>query len=74
MLRGSDEGGWVSAASAHYVDVDAADWTLPDEAFPIRAPPAPLAPLAAHASHDLDMDGNGTCRWTGFQNDHVLKL
>ncbi|XP_045773380.1 GATOR complex protein WDR24 [Maniola jurtina] len=60
--RDDEGGGWVSAASAHYVDVDAADWTLPDEAFPLRAPPAPLAPLAAHAphphTHDQDIEGN----------------
>lgn len=49
--------GWVSAASAHYVDVEAADWQLPEEAFPLRsAPPAhkhapPTPP--PHASHIL---------------------
>ncbi|CAG9561576.1 unnamed protein product [Danaus chrysippus] len=48
--REGENGGWVSAASAHYVDVEAADWTLPDEAFPLRAPPAPPAPPPA-ASH-----------------------
>ncbi|XP_049873405.1 GATOR complex protein WDR24 [Pectinophora gossypiella] len=56
--RGSDddEAGWVSAASAHYVDVEAADWTLPEEAFPLRAAPAPADPppraLAPHDDHD----------------------
>ncbi|XP_064072807.1 GATOR2 complex protein WDR24 [Vanessa tameamea] len=48
-----DKGGWVSAASAHYVDVEAADWTLPDEAFPLRAPPATHAPLPAHSHAHL---------------------
>lgn len=28
-----ENGGWISAASAHYVEVEAADWTLPEEAF-----------------------------------------
>lgn len=43
----------MSAASAHYVDVEALDWTLPEEAFPLRsAPPAPLAlPHHAHLPH-----------------------
>ncbi|XP_032517205.2 GATOR2 complex protein WDR24 isoform X1 [Danaus plexippus] len=49
--REGEDGGWVSAASAHYVDVEAADWTLPDEAFPLRAPPAPPAPPPAPSQH-----------------------
>lgn len=41
--------GWVSAASAHYVDVEGADWTLPEEAFPLRAaPPAPPRSVPQH--------------------------
>ncbi|CAH0715220.1 unnamed protein product, partial [Brenthis ino] len=60
-------GGWVSAASAHYVDVEAADWTLPDEAFPLRAPPAPPAPLAPPAPpHDAPAhEGAGYARAGG---------
>ncbi|XP_050555129.1 LOW QUALITY PROTEIN: GATOR complex protein WDR24 [Spodoptera frugiperda] len=42
--------GWVSAASAHYVDVDAADWTLPEEAFPLRSAPPPPHALGAHTT------------------------
>ncbi|XP_075977555.1 WD repeat domain 24 [Anticarsia gemmatalis] len=49
-LRNDDTAGWVSAASAHYVDVDAADWTLPEEAFPLRTAPPPPAP-PHHAPH-----------------------
>ncbi|XP_041979515.1 GATOR complex protein WDR24 [Aricia agestis] len=45
--RDDENGGWVSAASAHYVDVDATDWTLPEEAFPLRAAPAPALPVPA---------------------------
>ncbi|KAI5637278.1 WD domain, g-beta repeat domain-containing protein [Phthorimaea operculella] len=69
--RGSDDDdpGWVSAASAHYVDIDAADWTLPEEAFPLRtAPPPPPPPpadnpthphlIATHSSEDKDTDIN----------------
>lgn len=41
---GGATNGWVSAASAHYVDVEAADWTLPEEAFPLRAAPSPAHP------------------------------
>lgn len=51
LLFLGEDGGWVSAASAHYVDVEAADWTLPDEAFPLRAPPAPPAPPPAPSQH-----------------------
>ncbi|XP_048478306.1 GATOR complex protein WDR24 [Plutella xylostella] len=52
--RGDDDpNGWVSAASAHYVDVDAADWTLPEEAFPLRAPP-PAAALSTQCSNEDD--------------------
>ncbi|CAB3227368.1 unnamed protein product [Arctia plantaginis] len=43
-VRNDDSAGWVSAASAHYVDVDAVDWTLPEEAFPLRTAPPPPAP------------------------------
>ncbi|XP_053610184.1 GATOR2 complex protein WDR24 isoform X2 [Plodia interpunctella] len=54
-LRDTDENpGWVSAATAHYVDVEAADWTLPEEAFPLRsAPPAPAQP-PPHTPPELD--------------------
>ncbi|XP_063624491.1 GATOR2 complex protein WDR24 [Cydia splendana] len=48
LLRRDDEtAGWVSAASAHYVDVDAANWTLPEEAFPLRAPAHAVTPPPA---------------------------
>ncbi|KPI95789.1 WD repeat-containing protein 24 [Papilio xuthus] len=72
QMRDDDAGcGWVSAASAHYVDIEALDWTLPEEAFPLRsAPPAPLAlhalphhahlPHLAHLHHhydDIEHDG-----------------
>ncbi|XP_050670198.1 GATOR complex protein WDR24 [Leptidea sinapis] len=50
--EGADSG-WVSAASAHYVDVEAIEWTLPDEAFPLRAHPHPHAMAHAHA-HTID--------------------
>ncbi|XP_063891924.1 GATOR2 complex protein WDR24 [Helicoverpa armigera] len=60
-LRSDEPAGWVSAASAHYVDTEAADWTLPEEAFPLRtAPPAapPHAPPRAdqhqHGQHDKE--------------------
>ncbi|KAG6456469.1 hypothetical protein O3G_MSEX009742 [Manduca sexta] len=50
----SEGAGWVSAASAHYVDVEGADWTLPEEAFPLRsAPPPAPPPHAPHAQHAL---------------------
>lgn len=50
-MSSPETAGWVSAASAHYVDLEAADWTLPEEAFPLRsAPPAPAqAPPPAGA-------------------------
>ncbi|XP_072949673.1 GATOR2 complex protein WDR24 [Epargyreus clarus] len=51
--RDDDSLGWVSAASAHYVDVEAADWTLPEEAFPLPAPHAP-AHAPAHDEHEHD--------------------
>lgn len=47
---GAENTGWVSAASAHYVDVDAADWTLPEEAFPLRSAPPPPHALGAHTT------------------------
>lgn len=48
LLRRDDEtAGWVSAASAHYVDVEAANWTLPEEAFPLRAPAHAVTPPPA---------------------------
>ncbi|KAJ8722349.1 hypothetical protein PYW08_004751 [Mythimna loreyi] len=48
-VRAEETAGWVSAASAHYVDTEAADWTLPEEAFPLRTAPPPPAP--AHHPH-----------------------
>ncbi|XP_068633759.1 GATOR2 complex protein WDR24 [Battus philenor] len=64
QMRDDEAGcGWVSAASAHYVDVEAVDWTLPEEAFPLRsAPPAPHPHHAPHATaqphfDDLEHDG-----------------
>ncbi|CAH2048923.1 unnamed protein product, partial [Iphiclides podalirius] len=70
QMRDDEAGcGWVSAASAHYVDVEAVDWSLPEEAFPLRsAPPAQHAahahaahaPHAAHAhAHADDADHDG---------------
>ncbi|KAJ0176370.1 hypothetical protein K1T71_007549 [Dendrolimus kikuchii] len=47
QIRNDGTAGWVSAASAHYVDVEAADWTLPEEAFPLRAAPPPPHPPPA---------------------------
>ncbi|GBP16076.1 GATOR complex protein WDR24 [Eumeta japonica] len=46
--------GWVSAATAHYVDPDAMDWTLPEEAFTLRTP----------HHHDPEPDG------AAHANDH----
>ncbi|XP_026739465.1 GATOR complex protein WDR24 [Trichoplusia ni] len=64
----SEAAGWVSAASAHYVDTEAADWTLPEEAFPLRsAPPPPPAPHHAsphHQRHD-DKDLHASVRGGG---------
>ncbi|CAF4932006.1 unnamed protein product [Pieris macdunnoughi] len=51
--RSQSEDGWVSAASLHFVDVEAAEWTLPEEAFALRPPPPPDEP---------DHDHNGTPR------------
>ncbi|KAL0882789.1 hypothetical protein ABMA27_016337 [Loxostege sticticalis] len=60
QLRDDNEPmGWVSAASAHYVDIEAADWTLPEEAFPLRtAPPPPAPPHTPPAPRD---EQTGTC-------------
>ncbi|XP_028162519.1 GATOR complex protein WDR24-like, partial [Ostrinia furnacalis] len=44
LREDSENMGWVSAASAHYVDIEAADWTLPEEAFPLRTAPPPAPP------------------------------
>ncbi|XP_038220576.1 GATOR complex protein WDR24 [Zerene cesonia] len=63
--RDNETSGWVSAATAHYVDVDAADWTLPEEAFPLRAHTHAHAHAHAHAhpnpaldEHDEHESGN----------------
>ncbi|PZC85883.1 hypothetical protein B5X24_HaOG215245 [Helicoverpa armigera] len=69
-LRSDEPAGWVSAASAHYVDTEAADWTLPEEAFPLRtAPPAapPHAPPRAdqHTHGQHDKEHNASHRGSG---------
>ncbi|XP_028025577.1 GATOR complex protein WDR24 isoform X4 [Bombyx mandarina] len=50
-IRHDEGSGWVSAASAHYVDVETADWTLPEEAFPLRAPPPAHQPSILDTTH-----------------------
>lgn len=49
--RNDENAGWISAASAHYVDVEAADWTLPEEAFPLRTAPPPPGPQHHQQHH-----------------------
>lgn len=49
--------GWVSAATAHYVDEDAMDWTLPEEAFPLRSAPPQPAPAHTPPAPDGDVAG-----------------
>ncbi|XP_060803577.1 GATOR complex protein WDR24 [Amyelois transitella] len=56
LREGDENPGWISAASAHYVDVEAADWTLPEEAFPLRSAPAPPAPPTPAAPPALARD------------------
>ncbi|CAK1551402.1 unnamed protein product [Leptosia nina] len=63
------ENGWVSAASAHYVDVEAADWTLPDEAFQLRTHLHQHPPSHSNVD-DHDNDANDTANSSGHMNGH----
>ncbi|KPJ15450.1 WD repeat-containing protein 24 [Papilio machaon] len=78
QMRDDEAGcGWVSAASAHYVDVEALDWTLPEEAFPLRsAPPAPLAlhalPHHAHLPHLAHLHHHHHHHYDDIEHDGVL--
>ncbi|KAI8437205.1 hypothetical protein MSG28_010530 [Choristoneura fumiferana] len=59
LARGNDDTyGWVSAATAHYVDEDAMDWTLPEEAFPLRSAPPQPAPAHTPPAPDADLAGS----------------
>ncbi|XP_045497896.1 LOW QUALITY PROTEIN: GATOR complex protein WDR24 [Colias croceus] len=67
--RDVDTTGWISAASAHYVDVDAADWTLPEEAFPLRAHPHAHAHAHTHAAIE-EHDEHESANLSGHMNGH----